>query len=164
VALLSLKDLGSLTYRRFLELFRHMVGLLGRVISPSQGLYLHRTTQHRKTRTNIHAFSGIGTHDPSNQPAKIHTSDRTASVTGSILTYVGKILGDFPGSQEPFFMLILMGISFSIHEFSPYEQFSSNELRSYIEGRVYIFYLSLSNSLCILGITTKFMVTSNPTK
>jgi hypothetical protein len=27
-----------------------MVRLLGRVISPSQGLYLHRTTQHRKTR------------------------------------------------------------------------------------------------------------------
>jgi hypothetical protein len=42
-----------LTYRRFLELFRQMVGLLGRVISPSQGLYLHRKTQHRKTRTNI---------------------------------------------------------------------------------------------------------------
>jgi hypothetical protein len=39
-----------LTYRRFLELFIHMVGLLGRVISSSQGLYLHRTTQHRKTR------------------------------------------------------------------------------------------------------------------
>jgi hypothetical protein len=35
---------------RFLELFRHMLGLLGRVISPSQGLYLHRTTQHIKTR------------------------------------------------------------------------------------------------------------------
>jgi hypothetical protein len=27
-----------------------MVGLLGQVISPSQGLYLHRTTQHRRTR------------------------------------------------------------------------------------------------------------------
>jgi hypothetical protein len=27
-----------------------MVGLLGRVISSSQGLYLHRTTQHRKAR------------------------------------------------------------------------------------------------------------------
>jgi hypothetical protein len=40
VALQSLKDLGRLTYWRFLELFRHMVGLLGRVISPSQGLYL----------------------------------------------------------------------------------------------------------------------------
>jgi hypothetical protein len=63
-----LKDLGRLTYRRFLELFRHMVGLLGRVISPSQGLYLHTTTQHRKTQTNIHALSGIWTHDPSNQP------------------------------------------------------------------------------------------------
>jgi hypothetical protein len=50
VALQSLKDLGRLTYRRFFELFRQMVGLLGRVISPSQGLYLHRTTQHRKTR------------------------------------------------------------------------------------------------------------------
>jgi hypothetical protein len=27
-----------------------VVGLLGRVISPSKGLYLRRTTQHRKTR------------------------------------------------------------------------------------------------------------------
>jgi hypothetical protein len=70
-----------LTYRRLLELFRHMVGLLGRVISPSQGLYIHRTTQHRKTRTKIHALSGIRTHDPSNQPAKTHASDRTATVT-----------------------------------------------------------------------------------
>jgi hypothetical protein len=58
-ALQSLKDLGRLTYRRFLELFRHMVGLLGRVISPSQGLYLHRTTQHRKSRTNIHAYDAV---------------------------------------------------------------------------------------------------------
>jgi hypothetical protein len=53
---------------RFLDLFRHMVGLLGRVISPSQGLYLHRTTQHRKTRKNIHAMSGIRTHDPGQDP------------------------------------------------------------------------------------------------
>jgi hypothetical protein len=80
VALQSLKDLGRLTYRRFLELFRQMVGLRGRMISPSQGLYLHRTTQHRKTRTNIHALSGIRTHDPSNQPTKTHASDRTATV------------------------------------------------------------------------------------
>jgi len=41
-----------------------MVGLLGQGISPSQGLYLHRTAQHRKMRTFIHA-SGIWTHDPS---------------------------------------------------------------------------------------------------
>jgi hypothetical protein len=59
VALQSLKDLGRLTYKRFLKLFRHMVGLPGRVVSPSQGLYLHRTTPHRKTRTNIHALRGI---------------------------------------------------------------------------------------------------------
>jgi hypothetical protein len=85
VALQSLKDLGRLTYRRFLELFRHMVG---RVISPSQDLYLHKTTQHRKTRTNIHASSGIQTHNPSNQPAKTHASDRTATVTSEIGIYV----------------------------------------------------------------------------
>jgi hypothetical protein len=84
VALQSLKDLGRLTYRRLLELFRHTVGLLGRVISPSQGLSLRRTTQHRKTRTNIHALSGIRTHDPSNQSVKTHASDRTATVTGSV--------------------------------------------------------------------------------
>jgi hypothetical protein len=83
VALQSLKDLRRLTYRRFLELFRHMVGLLGRAISPLQGLYLHRTTQHRKTRTNIHTLRGIRTHDTSNQPAKTHASDRTATVTGN---------------------------------------------------------------------------------
>jgi hypothetical protein len=67
-----------------------MVGLLRRVISPSQGLYLHRTTQHRKTRTNIHALSGIRTHDPSNQPAKTHTSNRTATVTGIFSRIPGK--------------------------------------------------------------------------
>jgi hypothetical protein len=84
VALQFLKDLGRLTYRRFLELFRHMAGLLGRVITVSQGLCLHRITQHRKTRTNIHALSGIRTHDPSNQPVKTHASDRTATVTGKV--------------------------------------------------------------------------------
>jgi ketopantoate hydroxymethyltransferase len=33
-------------------------------------------------QTNIHALSGTRTHDPSNQPAKTHASDRTATVTG----------------------------------------------------------------------------------
>jgi hypothetical protein len=33
-------------------------------------------------QTNIHALIGIRTHDPSNQPAKTHASDRTATVTG----------------------------------------------------------------------------------
>jgi hypothetical protein len=34
------------------------------------------------------------------------------------------------GNQSEFFALKLMGISLSIYEFSIYEQFSSNELRS----------------------------------
>jgi hypothetical protein len=51
-----LEDPDRLACRRFLELCRHMVGLLGRVISPSQGLYLHRTTQHRKTRDKLPCF------------------------------------------------------------------------------------------------------------
>jgi hypothetical protein len=87
--------LDRLTYRRFLDLFRQTVELLGRVISPSQGLYLHSTTQHRNTPTNIHALSGIRTHDPSNQPAKTHASDRTATVTGTRnYTYINrKVVG-----------------------------------------------------------------------
>jgi hypothetical protein len=43
----------------------HSVGLLGRVISTSQGLYLYTNTgKHTHTHTNIHALSGIRTHDP----------------------------------------------------------------------------------------------------
>jgi hypothetical protein len=48
-----------------MNLFGQSVGLLGRRISPTQGLYPHRTTQHRKTRTHIHAPNGIRTRDPS---------------------------------------------------------------------------------------------------
>jgi hypothetical protein len=55
------------SHMRFLELFRHMVGLLGRVISPSQGLYLHRTTQHRKTRDK-HPCLGRDSNPRSQQP------------------------------------------------------------------------------------------------
>jgi hypothetical protein len=41
--------------------------------------------KHRKTRTNIHVLSGIWTHYSSNQPAKTHASDHTATVTGKEL-------------------------------------------------------------------------------
>jgi len=34
-----------------MNLFGHLVGLLRQGISMTQGLYLHRTTQHRKTQT-----------------------------------------------------------------------------------------------------------------
>jgi hypothetical protein len=46
---------------QFLGSIRHLVGLLGGGISPPQGLYLNRTTQHRKTQKNIHAPSRIRT-------------------------------------------------------------------------------------------------------
>jgi hypothetical protein len=61
------RTLAASHIRGFLSCLQ-MVGFLGLVISSSQGLYLHRTTQHRRTRTNIYALSGIRTHDPSNQP------------------------------------------------------------------------------------------------
>jgi hypothetical protein len=41
---------------------RHSVGLLGRVISSSQGVYLYTNTE--KRTSNIHALSEIRTHDP----------------------------------------------------------------------------------------------------
>jgi hypothetical protein len=46
------------------ESFRQSVWLLGRGISQSQGRYLHRTTRTQK-KTDIHASSGLRTHDPS---------------------------------------------------------------------------------------------------
>jgi hypothetical protein len=51
---------------QFLGSIRHLVEHLGGGggISPAQYLYLHRTTQHRKTQTNIHAPSRIRTCDP----------------------------------------------------------------------------------------------------
>jgi hypothetical protein len=55
----------NLIFLKLMNLFGQLVGLLGRGIAPTQGLYLHRTTQHRKTRTHIHASSGIRTHHPS---------------------------------------------------------------------------------------------------
>jgi hypothetical protein len=56
-------NLRLLLFFCFRNLFRHTAGLLGRVINSSQGLYLHWATQHRKTRRNIHALSGIRTRD-----------------------------------------------------------------------------------------------------
>jgi hypothetical protein len=51
----------------FVIFFTQSVGLLGRGISPPQGRYLH-TEQHKhriNTHTDIHASSGIRTHDSS---------------------------------------------------------------------------------------------------
>jgi hypothetical protein len=52
-------DLGN--FFRFVIFFTQTVGLLGQCISPSRGRYLH---------TDIHASSGIRTHDPSVQASE----------------------------------------------------------------------------------------------
>jgi hypothetical protein len=49
-----------------------------------KGLYLHRVTQHTNTKTNIRAWSGIRTHDPSNQASKTYASDRVVTGTGQV--------------------------------------------------------------------------------
>jgi hypothetical protein len=90
----------------FLWIYTQSVGLLGRVIGSSQGLYLNTGQQeHRKTHThtpNIHALSGIRTHDhglrasedssclrplgycdrlASERAKTVHALDRSATVT-----------------------------------------------------------------------------------
>jgi hypothetical protein len=61
------------------------VGLLGRGISPSQGRYIHTGQQkHRiNEHTDIHALSGIRTHDSSVRPSENSSPlDRAATVIG----------------------------------------------------------------------------------
>jgi hypothetical protein len=43
-------------------IFPQLVILFGRGVCSSQGLYLHRAAQHRKTGTEIHALSGVRIH------------------------------------------------------------------------------------------------------
>jgi hypothetical protein len=60
-------SLGPGLFFSFVIIFTQTVGLLGRVIGPSQGRYLH-TGQHKhriNAYTDIHVLSGIRTHDPS---------------------------------------------------------------------------------------------------
>jgi hypothetical protein len=64
------------------------VGLLARVISRSQGPYLHRTAKHKNTKRNIHASRGIRTHDPMKQAAKTYALDRTTTGIGACLFLV----------------------------------------------------------------------------
>jgi hypothetical protein len=59
--------LGPGLFFSFVIFFTQTVGILGRVISPSQGHYLN-TEQHKhriNAHTDIHAWNGIRTHNPS---------------------------------------------------------------------------------------------------
>jgi hypothetical protein len=61
--------LGPGLFFSFVIFFKQAVELLGRVISPSQGCYLHTgQCKHRiNAHTDIHALNGIQTHDPSDR-------------------------------------------------------------------------------------------------
>jgi hypothetical protein len=60
------------------------VGLLGRVISSSQGLYLYTNTENAHTTLNIHARVGIEPTVPASARAKtVHALDRSVNVTGN---------------------------------------------------------------------------------
>jgi hypothetical protein len=77
--------LGPGLFYIYVIFFTQTVGLLERVISPSQGRYLH--TRQRKYRinahTDIHALSGIQTHGPSPQAREaFYALDRAATVIG----------------------------------------------------------------------------------
>jgi len=54
-----------LTSESYESIFGHLVGFLERGIGLSKDHYRQRTAQHRKTRTQIHAFNWIRPHDPS---------------------------------------------------------------------------------------------------
>jgi hypothetical protein len=64
------------------------------VASPRKDLYLHRTAQQRKTKTNIYTLSGIRTHDISVQAIKAYASDCAASGTDNIIPPLTQKLGD----------------------------------------------------------------------
>jgi hypothetical protein len=59
VVLQFAENLGRLLMRGLETVFRQFVGLLGRGVGPSQGLCLHRTAQHRKTRTESVPWVGL---------------------------------------------------------------------------------------------------------
>jgi hypothetical protein len=62
-----------------------LVGILGREINPTKCLYLHTTTQRRKTKINIHATSGIRTHDISHQVIKAYDSGNVITGTDHVI-------------------------------------------------------------------------------
>jgi hypothetical protein len=58
--------LGPGLFFSFVIIFTQLVGLIGRVISPSQGrcLYIGQHKHRKNANTDIHVLSGIRTHDP----------------------------------------------------------------------------------------------------
>jgi hypothetical protein len=78
----------------FVIFYTQAVGLLGRVISPSQGRYLHTgQCKHRiNAHTHIHSLSVIRTHDPSVRASEDNSCIITHSHCSRHFTYLLKHL------------------------------------------------------------------------
>jgi hypothetical protein len=75
---------------QFLGSIRHLVGLLGWGISPAQGLYLQRTTQHNKERRRQTSMprAGFEAAIPMlERPKTVLALDRSAIETGVLQTW-----------------------------------------------------------------------------
>jgi len=72
--------------------YEYLVRLLGRGISPTQGLYLRRKTQQKNADTHIHASSGIRTHDPSVQVVEDSTCLRPRGAIGTCTSHNHSII------------------------------------------------------------------------
>jgi hypothetical protein len=85
--------------------FRHLVGLLGRGISPApRSLPTHRTTQHRKTQTHIHVTSRIRTCYPNVRAAEDSTCLRLRGYWDRLYSqdHTSKILTSFVQTCKAF--------------------------------------------------------------
>jgi hypothetical protein len=79
------------SHRRFRNLIKtHGRTPLNEWSAGRKGLYLHTTTQHRNTRTNIHTSIGIRTHNPSNQAASTYALHCAATGTGFVVLHCTK--------------------------------------------------------------------------
>jgi hypothetical protein len=77
-----------------LVIFTQTVGLLGQVMSPTQGRYLH-TGQHKhkiNSDTDIHALSGIRTHDTSVRASEDGSCLRTRGLRDRLYLSVNAIV------------------------------------------------------------------------
>jgi hypothetical protein len=75
---LGLFRLREFIFLKILNLFRQLVGLLGRVIGLTQSLYLHRTTQH----TSMPQVGFDPTIRVFERPKALRASDRSTTGTG----------------------------------------------------------------------------------
>jgi hypothetical protein len=82
------------------------VGLLGRVISSSQGLYLYTNTKKKKTHThtqtiNLHALSGIRTDGPGFRASEDSASPRPLGYCDRLISPYCMLLFLWGGTYAP---------------------------------------------------------------